>query len=165
ARGFHDAVESHKGGGDESHARSLLPAPRIAAGARESSPAGCEHAHPSASNGATWATSATSAARASRRVAAARERSTDDGCTVAITTGARSVSRMSRPRSRLTRNERPNSACDAVAPSVTRTRGFTTASSALSHGLHASISRAFGGWWIRRLPRGSHLKCFTAFVT
>ena len=55
---------------------------------------------------------------------------------------------MSRPRSRLTRNERPSSACDAVAPSVTRTRGFTTASSALSHGLHASISRAFGGWWI-----------------
>ena len=29
----------------------------------------------------------------------------------------------------------------------------------------AVISAAFGFLWMRRLPRGSHLKCFTTFVT
>ena len=27
------------------------------------------------------------------------------------------------------------------------------------------ISAALGFWWMRRFPRGSHLKCFTALVT
>ena len=35
----------------------------------------------------------------------------------------------------------------------------------LSHCSQASISRSDGFLWMRRLPRGSFLKCFTAFVT
>ena len=38
-------------------------------------------------------------------------------------------------------------------------------SSASSQGRQAAISREFGFLWMRRLPRGSHLKCFTVFVT
>ena len=45
------------------------------------------------------------------------------------------------------------------------TAGFTTAISASSHGRQAAISAAFGFAWIRRLPRGSHLKCLTTLVT
>ena len=57
----------------------------------------------------------------------------DDGWTVAITTGASPDSTGS-PRCCVTRNCRPRSACAAVAPRQTRTRGLTTASSASSHG-------------------------------
>ena len=45
------------------------------------------------------------------------------------------------------------------------TSGCTTASSASSQGRHAAMCSAFGFLWIRRLPRGSKLKCFTTFVT
>ena len=45
------------------------------------------------------------------------------------------------------------------------TRGFTTAISASSHGRQARISAALGFACRRRLPRGPHLKCFTALVT
>jgi hypothetical protein len=34
-----------------------------------------------------------------------------------------------------------------------------------SHGAQASISLRSGFWWMRRLPRASHLKCLTALVT
>ena len=51
-----------------------------------------------------------------------------------------------------------------MAPRQTSTLGLTTSSSATAHGRQAAISLAFGFWWIRRLPRGVHLKCLTAFV-
>ena len=44
-------------------------------------------------------------------------------------------------------------------------RGLTSAISVSSQGRHAAISAAFGFLWMRRLPRGSHLKCLTTFVT
>jgi hypothetical protein len=39
------------------------------------------------------------------------------------------------------------------------------ANSASSQGLHATVSLTDGFLWIRRLPRSSNLKCFTALVT
>src|SRR5256886_1405605 len=36
---------------------------------------------------------------------------------------------------------------------------------AWSHGRQAPISPQFGFWWMRRFPRGSHLKCLPPFVT
>ena len=59
----------------------------------------------------------------------------------------------------------PNKAWAAVAPRQTTIRGPTAEISASSHGRQAAISREFGFLWSRILPRGSHLKCFTAFVT
>ena len=53
----------------------------------------------------------------------------------------------------------------AVAPSSTSSSGCTRSSSARSHGWHALASPAVGVWWMRRLPRCTNLKCFTAFVT
>jgi len=69
------------------------------------------------------------------------------------------------PRLSLIGVARPSTACAAVAPMHTMTSGFNVAISASSHPWHAWISIKFGFWWRRRLPRGSHLKCFTAFVT
>ena len=88
----------------------------------------------------------------------------DDGWTVAVTCSARSDS-ISSPRCCVTRKSRPKSDCAAVAPRQTITRGWTTSSSASSHGRHATVSDQVGFWWIRRLPRACHLKCLTAFVT
>ena len=77
-------------------------------------------------------------------------------------TDARSPSRApraadstNRPRSRVTRNSRPSSACAATEPRHTSTRGFTSASSDSSHGRQALISSALGFWWMRRLPRAA----------
>jgi len=53
----------------------------------------------------------------------------------------------------------------AVAPSATMSFGFTASISPSSHWEQASISRCAGVLCRRRLPRGSHLKCFTALVT
>jgi hypothetical protein len=83
---------------------------------------------------------------------------------VARTFGARSDS-TGTPRCFVTRKLRPSSDCAAVAPSATSTRGSSTESSASSHGRQAASSSAFGFWWMRRLPRPSHLKCLTALVT
>jgi len=58
----------------------------------------------------------------------------------------------------------PSNACAAVAPDRQQL-GATTSISASSHGRQALISLMVGFSWIRRLPRGSHLKCFTALVT
>ena len=58
----------------------------------------------------------------------------------------------------------PRSDCTATAPIARITAGLTRVSSASSHGLHAFISLTRGFLWIRRLPRGSQLKCFTALV-
>ena len=69
------------------------------------------------------------------------------------------------PRCCETLNVLPSSACAAVAPRQTSTRGLTSAISVSSHGRHAATSAALGFAWIRRLPRGSHLKCFTTLVT
>jgi hypothetical protein len=44
------------------------------------------------------------------------------------------------------------------------TLGRTAAISESSQGRQAAISTALGFLWILRLPRGSHLKCFTALV-
>ena len=51
----------------------------------------------------------------SRRWDASRVRSSAKGCAVATTYGARPVSTKSIPRSRLTRNAGPSTACPAVA--------------------------------------------------
>src|SRR5687768_18125226 len=59
----------------------------------------------------------------------------------------------------------PSIDCAAVAPRHTTTAGLMERSSASSHGRHAFTSDARGFLWMRRLPRGSHLKCFTALVT
>ena len=68
------------------------------------------------------------------------------------------------PRCCETLNARPSSACAAVAPRQTITRGLVNAISVSSQGRHAAISAPFGLAWMRRLPRGSHLKCFTTLV-
>lgn len=70
-------------------------------------------------------------------------RSRDDGCTVAMALGA-SFDDNSLPRSRVTRNDGPKTACAAVAPRHTSNFGLTRRSSASSHGRHAAISREFG---------------------
>ena len=62
------------------------------------------------------------------------------------------------------RKPRPSSACAAVAPRHTSPVGGTAAISKSSQCLHAVTSSALGFWWIRRLPRGRHLKCFTTLV-
>ena len=48
------------------------------------------------------------------------------------------------PRSRVTRNDGPKTACAAVAPRQTSNLGLTRRSSASSHGRQAAISREFG---------------------
>jgi len=90
----------------------------------------------------------------------------DDGWTVATMREAGGRSK-TWPRDCVTRNDFPSSACAAVAPSATTSRGRSADSSASSHGLHAPTSRASGLAWMRRLPFGDgvHLKCFTALVT
>jgi len=105
-------------------------------------------------------------ARIASSRASSGARSIDDGCTVAMTKGASGDS-TNRPRSWVTRNDRPRSACAAVAPRHTSTVGRTWWSSASSHGRHASCSRRSGFRWIRRLPRGAafHRKCVTTLVT
>jgi hypothetical protein len=70
-----------------------------------------------------------------------------------------------RPRLLVTRNCDPSNAWAAIAPRQTIIRECTTSISASSHGRQAFTSRRFGFSCGRRLPRGSHLKCLTAFVT
>ena len=53
----------------------------------------------------------------------------------------------------------------AVEPIATMSPGCTTSISASSQGLQARISLIRGVTWMRRLPRGSNLKCLTALVT
>lgn len=65
------------------------------------------------------------------------------GWTVPVAIGARSVSTSS-PRSRVTRKPEPSSVFAAVAPRHTMIFGFTTWSSASSHGRHAAISSRLG---------------------
>jgi len=60
---------------------------------------------------------------------------------------------------------RAKSARAAVEPRQTSTPGLTTRNSASSQGRQAAIWRELGFWWMRRFPRGSHLKCLTGFVT
>src|SRR5581483_1139425 len=116
-----------------------------------------------ARNGAATRRSATNAAIARARFSGSPRR-IDEGCTVASTCGANSTS-SNLPRSTVTRKDGPNTDCAAVAPRSTRTSGCTSDSSDSSHGAHALTSSRVGFWWMRRLPRGVHLKCFTAFVT
>ena len=59
----------------------------------------------------------------------------------------------------------PSSDCAAVAPSATARSGLISANSLSSHQRQAWTSPAFGFEWMRRLPRGSNLKCLTALVT
>ena len=82
---------------------------------------------------------------------------------MAITRGA-SGEETNAPRRCETLKARPSSACAAVAPRQTITRGLANAISVSSHGRQAAISAPFGLAWMRRLPRGSHLKCFTTLV-
>jgi hypothetical protein len=88
----------------------------------------------------------------------------EEGWTVARMCGARGESRSS-PRFWVTRNARPSSVCAAVAPRQTMISGLSKAISESSHGRHAAISAPFGFLWMRRLPRGSQLKCLTTLVT
>ena len=89
-----------------------------------------------------------------------------EGCTVANTAGAHSLS-IRLPRDFVTLKVRPSSAFAAVAPRQTMTSGLTSAISCSSHGRQARISPALGVLWMRRFVRASfaHLKCFTALVT
>src|SRR2546426_3402594 len=52
-----------------------------------------------------------------------------------------------------------------VAPRQTSTSGLIAAISASIQGRQAASSLRRGVWWMRRLPRSTKLKCFTAFVT
>src|SRR5687767_152109 len=101
---------------------------------------------------------------AARRAAESRSLRIAEGWIVAVTSGAR-LDATKRPRCVETLNAGPIRALAAVAPRQTRTAGRTMEISESSQGRHAAISLAFGFAWIRRLPRGSHLKCLTTFVT
>ena len=83
---------------------------------------------------------------------------------VASVRGAHRVAN-TRPRSRMSRNSSPSKARAAVAPRHTSVSGLTAASSASTQARQAAISESRGVWWIRRLPRMTNLKCFTALVT
>src|SRR5918996_5182472 len=124
----------------------------------------CSDELPSVRTAATLRSSRTNWRIASLRSASSSMRRSEEGCTVAMTYGAR-FERMKLPRSRVTRKLAPSSAWAAVAPSRTMTSGRTTSSSASSHGRHALISIEEGLLWMRRLPRGTHLKCLTTLVT
>src|SRR5438477_346838 len=65
----------------------------------------------------------------------------------------------------MSRNSSPSNARAAVAPRHTSVSGLMTASSASTQARQAAISESRGVWWIRRLPRMTNLKCFTALVT
>jgi len=115
---------------------------------------------------ATALRSFTKARYSARRLASSVARKIEEGCTVAIPCAASGVA-IGFPRRLVTLKVRPNSACAAVAPSATMSRGFRSWSSVSSQNRQAAISPAFGRSWIRRLPVGAgfYLKCFTAFVT
>ena len=68
------------------------------------------------------------------------------------------------PRCFSTLKPAPSSDCGATAPISTSTRGVSAASSAVSHGRHATASERDGFLCRRRVPRASHRKCLTAFV-
>jgi hypothetical protein len=87
-----------------------------------------------------------------------------EGCKVARVIGAHGDSKIS-PRERVTRKAGPSSDRAALAPSTTSASGRSRPISDSSQGLHAVISPALGLAWMRRFPRGVHLKCFTALVT
>ena len=70
------------------------------------------------------------------------------------------------PVAGLTRKSRPRSAFMAVAPGPDHHRGVDrTRSRPAATGGRRGISRSFGVSWMRRPPRGVHLKCLTALVT
>ena len=81
------------------------------------------------------------------------------------TTASASGDAIAWPRCAVSLNRVPRSDCAAVAPRQTMTAGRTASISASSHGRQARISDARGFLWMRRLPRGSQLKCLTALVT
>jgi hypothetical protein len=68
------------------------------------------------------------------------------------------------PRSACTATGRPSKARAAVAPSATNARGRTSEISLSSQCAQASASRCPAVLWMRRLPRSSYLKCFTALA-
>lgn len=76
---------------------------------------------------------------------------------MAVTNSA-SPESIGRPRVSVSLNLEPSRALPAVAPRRTSTSGWTTSSSAFSHGRQASTSKRLGVLWIRRLPRSSDLK-------
>ena len=90
-------------------------------------------------------------------------RRSDEGWAVTTSWPGPDQSR-ARPRTSRSTTFSPSSDEAATTPSVTTTRGVLSASSAASHGWQAVVWVRFGRWWMRRLPRGSHLKCLTALV-
>src|ERR671931_684328 len=108
--------------------------------------------------------SRTNCLNASSRSSSSCTRKSADGWSVANTYGASALS-TNAPRCLDTLKSLPITALAAVEPRHTMTCGFTAATSPCSHWWQASISRCAGVLWRRRLPRSSHLKCFTAFVT
>ena len=79
---------------------------------------------------------------------------------------ARAATARMSPRCAVTLNALPSSACAAVAPRQTIDARLARARSRCrATGGTPAISLARGFLWIRRLPRGSHLKCFTTLVT
>jgi hypothetical protein len=107
--------------------------------------------------------SATNCLNAASASCPSGKRRSDDGWTV-ISAGTPNSVSLFEPRSLITRTSLPVTDRAAVAPRHTIKLGLIAFNSASSHGRQAAISRAFGFWWSLRFPRGSHLKCFTAFV-
>ena len=91
-------------------------------------------------------------------------RSTAEGWMVTTTAGAHVVSFSTCPRACMMRTSGPSSDCAAVDPMQTTQAGLMARSSASIHGRHARISEMRGFLWMRRFPRSSKEKCFTAFV-
>ena len=60
---------------------------------------------------------------------------------------------------------RPSTARAAVAPIMTVSAGLMVARSRSSQKRQALISLMPGFSWMRRLPRGTNLKCLTELVT
>ena len=104
------------------------------------------------------ASSRAAGASATAPVRSTGTRSKSSGCWAAAGQGSSS------PRCFVTRKLGPSSALAAVAPSTTTISGRSRANSATSQGRQAVTCTRSGVWWMRRLPRSSNRKCFTAFV-
>ena len=113
---------------------------------------------------ATSRRSATKSRMPVTRASSSGARRIEEGCTVATTCGPVRVDRTCRAPSSPETAARGGSGRPwrraRRPPSASRPRSRLRATA----GTRSSRSQ-FGFWWMRRLPRGSHLKCLTAFVT
>src|SRR5262249_3887930 len=105
----------------------------------------------------------TRAAKAACRPARSGILRIDDGWTVTMPRPS-SLNAIIFPRSLDSTTGRPASAAAAVTPSARMSLGLTMSISWHSHTRQTSTSKRLGSLCSRFLPRGSFLKCFTAFV-